>query len=41
MNGEESKDQTIKERFGSPRILRVGVVHSGISKSQQALKLHV
>jgi len=39
--GESSKDQTIHDRFGEPRLLRIGVVHQVISKSQQALKLHV
>lgn len=42
MNGEGSEgDETVESRFGSPRWLRVGILHSGISKIVKALKLDV
>ena len=41
-NGQSEKDETIQSRFGQAvRYMRVGVVHSSISKMIKALKLQV
>ena len=39
--GEEVEEETVEDKFGSVRCLRVGVLHNSISKSQKALKLNV
>ena len=42
MNGDEKEEElTVEGKYGKPKYLRVGVVHSQISKSQKALKLNV
>ena len=37
----EAEDETVESKYGNVKCLRVGVLHSSISKSQKALKLNV